>query len=494
MNESLNILEDKIMTYEQKVMSLARNSENSLSVLNISTKTQELRDKKIICDLYEGNAPYRPRYILPDYKKFMAEGNKFLHLTPATDIWEAINNLLILYKHVPSITGFPVYIGNIDYLLEPFVKDIDEAFKAIKLFLKHIDRTITDSFCHANIGPLQTKAGTLILKAERELEDSIPNITLKYGKDTPDAFALDAIKTAMDVAKPSFANDEMFSSEFGENYAIASCYNGLTIGGGSFTLVRLNLANLAKETETLEDFISKVLPETVTMQAEYIEERIRFIVEESNFFESNFLVRNGLISQDKFSAMFGVVGLAQCVNHFIDSKKKENRFGHSKQATDIGLKIIEKLKKELDKFSSKYCTVSDHKFLMHAQVGISDDKGVTPGCRVPIIDEPELFQQIKIESEFHKFFPSGIGNVYPFDPTAKNNLQAVLDVLKGAFKLGMRYFSVHSSDADVIRISGYLVKKSEIEKLNEGKQVLRDTVVLGQGAVDNLNILNRTVR
>ena len=99
-----------------------------------------------------------------------------------------------------------------------------------------------------------------------------------------------------------------------------------------------------------------------------------------------------------------------------------------------------------------------------------------------------------IEAEFHKFFPSGIGNIYPFEPTTKKNPQAILDVLKGAFKLGMRYFSVHSSDADVIRISGYLVKKSEIEKLNRGKQVLRDTVVLGKEAVENLNILERRVR
>ncbi len=355
MNEALNIIKNPLLTYEQKVIGLARDAENSLSVLKIPAKTQEYRDKKIICDLYEGSAPYRPRYILPDYEKFMESGSKFLDLKPPTDIWEAVNSLLILYKHVPSITSYPVYIGNIDYLLDPFVKDINEAYKAIKQFLTHIDRTLTDSFCHANIGPLKTKAGTLILKAERELEDSIPNITLKYGKDTPDDFTLDAILTALNIAKPSFANDEMFSSELGNNYAIASCYNGLQIGGGSYTLVRLNLANLAKETNSLDEFMNSILPEAVKLQAEYIEERIRFLVEETPFFESNFLAKEGLISKDRFTAMFGLVGLAECVNHYIDSSSQEKRFGHSKKSNELGLQIIDKLKHEVDRFSSKYC-------------------------------------------------------------------------------------------------------------------------------------------
>ena len=494
MKEALQIIKDPTQTYAQKVLSLARCAENSIEVLNINKKQQYSRDKKIICDLYEGAAPYRPRYILPDYEKLLKEGCIFLGLEPSQDIWEATNNLLIFYKHVPSISSYPVYLGNIDYLLEPFIKDIDEAYKAIKLFMKHIDRTLTDSFCHANIGPLETKAGNIILKVQRELECSVPNLTLKYREGTSEEFIRNAILTAMDIAKPSFANDKMFESELGKNYAIASCYNGLIIGGGSFTLVRLNLANLAKKADSFQDFIEDKLPETVKLQCKYIEERIRFLVEESPFFKSNFLVLEEFVKLDNFTAMFGLVGLAECVNNFVDATTQSNRFGHNKTADNMGVKIIEKLQEEVNKFNSKYCKKTNNKFLLHAQVGINDDKGITPGCRIPVGDEPELFKQIQIEAEFHRFFPSGIGNVYLFEPTAKNNPESIYDILKGAFKLGMRYFSVHSSDSDVIRISGYLVKKSEIAKLNKGKQVLKDTVVLGKGAVENLNILERKIR
>ena len=496
MSEVLNIVKSPEQTYQQKVLSLARSAENSIDVLDISPGIQKLRDEKIICDLYEGNAPYRPRYILPDYDMFMEKGCHFLKLEPPNNVWEATNNLLIFYKHVPSITSFPVYLGNIDELLEPFINKVseEEAYSAIKLFLNHIDRTLTDSFCHANIGPEETLAGQLILRAERELQNSVPNLTMKCSNSTTDKFILDGIKTAVEAAKPSFANDKIFRSEFGDNYAIASCYNGLHIGGGSHTLVRLNLARLCGKSSSLDQFLENVLPETVDLQVEYIKERIKFLVEDVKFFETSFLVEEGFISLDRFTAMFGIVGLAECVNHFVDSSKQENRFGHSQAADEIGLKIIDRIKSVVEKSEVKYCKATNNRVVLHAQVGISDDYGVTPGCRVPIGDEPELYKQMLTEAKFHPYFPSGIGNIYPFEPTVKRNPKAILDVLKGAFKIGMRYFSVYSSDSDIVRISGYLVKRSEIEKLNSGSQVLKDTVELGRNAVDSLKIFERKVR
>jgi len=494
MENVLNIIKDNILTYEQKVLALARAAENSLEILNISEEVQKYRDDGIICDLFEGNAPYRPRYILPNYKMFMENGSEFLGLKTPVDIWEAVNNLLILYKHVPSITSFPVYLGNIDTLLEPFIEDEEEAFKAIKLFLTHIDRTLTDSFCHANIGPEDTRAGRLILEAEKELQNAIPNLTLKYGSNTPDNLAMKAITTALETAKPSFANHEMFIKEFGENYGIASCYNGLKIGGGSYTLVRLNLAGLAKGINDEEDFINSVLPKAVEAMVQYMDERIRFLVEESEFFKSSFLVKEGLISQDNFSAMFGMFGLAECVNHFMASERLEDKFGHGDRANNLGVRIIEKLEEEVSKHTNPYCKASDGKYLLHAQVGIDTDIGISPGCRIPIGDEPELHLHLLHSVKFHKFFPSGIGDIFSFDTTAKNNPKYILDIIKGAFEEKMRYLSIYSSNSDVIRITGYLVKRSEIEKLDKGNQVLHDTVVLGLGAVKNQKILNRKVR
>jgi YjjI family glycine radical enzyme len=496
MNSILKIIKDNTLTYEQKLVALAGSAEASLNVLNISDDVQKLRDEGVICDLNEGNAPYRPRYIVPNYEKFMEQGSEFLGLQPANNIWEAVNNLLILYKHVPSVTSMPVYIGNIDTLLEPFIKDEEEAYKAIKLFLIHIDRTITDSFCHANIGPKSTKAGRIILKVQREIQTAIPNISLKYSKEeTPDDFAVEAVRTALVTAKPSFANHEMFLEEFKPNrYAIASCYNGLCIGGGSYTLVRLNLKALAEKASSEDEFINRILPDTMEKMALYMDERIRFLIEESGFFNSNFLVKEGLVSRDKFTAMFGMFGLAECVNMLLDAKDLEKRFGHNKRADELGVKIIEKMYETVNKRANQYCEVTEGHFLLHAQVGIETDKGTSPGCRIPIGEEPDMYEHLIQSAKFHKYFPSGIGDIFPFEVTAKNNPEAILDIIKGAFNEGMRYFSLYASDSDVIRITGYLVKKSDLEKLDKGEAVLQDTVALGLGAVKNSRVLERKVR
>ena len=74
------------------------------------------------------------------------------------------------------------------------------------------------------------------------------------------------------------------------------------------------------------------------------------------------------------------------------------------------------------------------------------------------------------------------------------NPEAILNIIEGAFEEGMRYISIYSSECDVIRITGYLVKKSEIEKLDRGEATLQDTVVLGQGQVRNGKVLERMIR
>ncbi|HQO66753.1 MAG TPA: DUF3029 family protein, partial [Spirochaetales bacterium] len=191
MSASLSVITDRTLTYQQKVAALAKVGEETVRPLSIDPETQALRDAGVVCDLFEGSAPYRPRYVVPDYERFMRRGSAFLGLEPPRDIWEATTALLVLYRHVPSITTFPVYLGDLDALLEPFVRDEAEARKAIGLFLLSIDRTLNDSFCHADIGPDATTAGRLILELSREQKNAVPNISLKYDPDrTPDDFAI----------------------------------------------------------------------------------------------------------------------------------------------------------------------------------------------------------------------------------------------------------------------------------------------------------------
>lgn len=203
----LDTVKSPTLTHEQKVANMANLADSLLEVMDLPEGLGELLDQPIdrqcICDLSEGHAPLRPRYIVPDYGKFMREGSSFLQLDPPRDLYEAINGLEIFYKHVPSVTNYPVYDGALDQLLDPYVQDMDHdlAKKMIKLFLIHMDRTILDSFSHANIGPAASKAGSLILEAVAEMQDAVPNLTMKYDEDiTSDAFALECIHAALHLS------------------------------------------------------------------------------------------------------------------------------------------------------------------------------------------------------------------------------------------------------------------------------------------------------
>lgn len=493
MSNILDLIKDKQLTYEQKVLQLAREAENTLNVLDIDDELSYYIEKEIINDLFEGNAPYRPRYILPYYEKFLKNGSNFLNLPPASNLLEAVNYLLIIYKHTPSITSFPVFLGNLDKLLNPFIDDEESAYPIIKMFLTHIDRTLTDSFVHANIGPEDTIAGRLILRAERELVNSVPNLTLKYDENTPDEFAREAIMTGLTAAKPYFANHKMFVADYGEAYGIASCYNGLPEGGGSYTLVRINIHNLAKEAKNINDFFDVILPKGVKLMCSLIDERIRFLVEESGFFESSFLVREALIEKDRFSAMFGIHGLAEGVNHLLKVSNLKEKFGHNTQADTLGVEIISRIENEVKNHKNKHCKISDENFILHAQCGIGTDKDASPGCRIPAGEEPEVHVQIKQAAMFHKFFPAGISDIFTFDENAKKNPDFLLDIIKGSIKSGFRIFSFYTKNADLIRITGYLVKRSEMEKFERGEQNLKDTVALGSPSKKALNIDMRKV-
>ena len=92
------------LTHEQKVANMANHADSLIEVLDKPDGLDELLDSDIdsqcICDLFEGHAPLRPRYIIPDYEKFMKEGSQFLQLEPPKDLYEALNSLLIFYRHV----------------------------------------------------------------------------------------------------------------------------------------------------------------------------------------------------------------------------------------------------------------------------------------------------------------------------------------------------------------------------------------------------------
>jgi hypothetical protein len=120
--------------------------------------------------------------VLPDYAVVLREGSEYLELPPPASLDEVINALMIAYHHVPSITGMPVYIGQLDDLLLPFCDGVsdEDLYRKIRLFWRYLDRTLPDAFMHANIGPTDNRVARTILRVDAELRQIAPNLTLLY--------------------------------------------------------------------------------------------------------------------------------------------------------------------------------------------------------------------------------------------------------------------------------------------------------------------------
>lgn len=69
MNKSkvMEIISDETLTYSQQVLALARLAESEDTTLKRNPLWIKALQEGKVCDLNEGLAPYRPRYILPDY-------------------------------------------------------------------------------------------------------------------------------------------------------------------------------------------------------------------------------------------------------------------------------------------------------------------------------------------------------------------------------------------------------------------------------------------
>jgi YjjI family glycine radical enzyme len=495
-NAVYDAITSKNLNYHQKLNNLCHEAENSLDVLCESDKWKYYYNAGGLCDMNEGNAPYRPRYVMADFEKFVKQGSKFLKIDPPKTLDDLIWGLEILYTYIPSITTKPVYLGNLDKLIDPFIVNMtdEEVLPKLEKFLGYIDRVIANAYSHANIGPEATRAGWLILQLEEKLQLEVPNLSLKYDVNiTPDDFAEKAILCSLKCGNPAICNNQAHKDTYIGGYGISSCYNILPIGGGSYTLSRIVLPRLAKMAKDKDDFLNNVLPDACKTLAEYMSSRVKFLVEKSGFFESDFLVQEGLISRDRFIGMYGIAGLCDCVNNLLADKGL--RYGHDKEADDLADQIMTTIYNFVHEYPAPYSELGNGHFLLHAQAGLATDIGVTSGVRIIVGDEPEnLLDHLRHSARFHRFFPTGCSDIFPFDNTAERNPAGLLDIVKGAFSIGDKYCAFYGASGDMVRITGYLVKKSDLEKYDRGEVVLQDNVINGSSNYKLNRLKDRKVR
>ena len=490
---------DRNLAYDQKLRRLAALATESIAYPAISPECREALDKRVICDMYEGNAPYTARYILPDYEKAIRQGLTYLELPPPTNLDDALAFLQIMYANVPSVTSYPVYLGDLDAVLAPFVDDSmsdDDLDTRLRRFWIGIDRMLPDAFVHLDLGPHDSRIARSIFRVERSLRQSVPNITLKVDPDiTPDSLVEDGVRTVFETGKPHFVNHPMMVGDHGERYAAVSCYNSLKIGGGAHTLVRLNLKEAALRHEgTADSFLATTLPHFVALTAELAEARVRSLVEDQHFFETHWLAVEGLIDIDRFSAMFGIFGLAECVNLLEQHEGRDGTYGHDADADALAVRIVERVAELVAARPMPYCEGGGGRCYLHSQSGIDLDHDVTAGTRIPVGTEPGLLEHITTCAPHHHLFAAGVSDIFHVDETAVRNPQAMVDIIRGAFRSGMRDFTFNFDGNEFVRITGYLVRKSDLAAIAATGAARHGSDFLAAGSENSFHLTQRAVK
>lgn len=526
--EVLGCVTDPALTYRQRVQRLAALAEGALEPPAVSAACRAAQAAGVVHDMGEGPAPYRPRYVLPDYALALAGGAAHLELEPARDLDEALALLLAAYASVPSITGYPVYLGDLDTLLEPFIDDsVTDADldRRLTLFWRLVDRTMPDAFVHADLGPDDGRVVRSLLRVDRRLRQVVPNLTLRVDPvRTPDALLREAVLTTCADGKPHYVNDPMMRADLGPDYGVVSCYNSLPRGGGAYTLSRLDLsasvrravpgplAGRAGAAERVERWLTEVLPGDVALTAELMASRIRFLVEEARFFEHDRLVLDGLVRRDRFTAMFGFYGVAEAVAALLapgagagvsaclggdafsrhGTRGTQRRYGLDADATALGQRIVAALADLVAATPMPYCEATGGHALLHAQSGIDTDLGVTAGARIPPGSEPPLYEHIRAVAPNHRHVPAGISDVMRFEPTVAVNPDAAVAVIRGAFAAGMRDVTFDVEGNGFVRITGYLVRDTDVAGVAAGAR--HSSTFLGAAALENQHLRDRVTK
>lgn len=479
----------------QKARALSVEAENALPYMPLDAETRAALDAGVICDMFEGHAPYKPRYVLPDYAVLLAQGSAWLELPAPQTLDEALNCLMIAYHHVPSVTGMPVFIGHLDDLLLPFCNDIsDEAlYTKLRLFWRYIDRVLPDAFLHANIGPTDNRVARMILRVDAELGQIAPNLTFLYDPSiSTEDILRQAVTNITTCSKPHIANHPLHKAAFDDKgYAIVSCYNALPLGGGASTLTRMNLLEVARRAQDAEDFLTRTLPHYVDLNFRLTQARIDYLYDQSGFFHS-FLVEEGWIDPTRFTAMFGIFAMAEAVNHLQTLAGAAGRYGHDAKANALGHAISARLAELVQARPLRH--VWRGHAMLHSQAGLSTDTGLTPGVRIPYGTEPDPVTHVQALAPHHQFYPSGISEILTLDETVKANPQAVLDLCKGAFACGMREFTANVGGNDLVRVTGYMIRLSDVARHNAELGSRTNTTALGAEAAKLTGILARKPR
>jgi hypothetical protein len=109
---------------------------------------------------------------------------------------------------------------------------------------------------------------------------------------------------------------------------------------------------------------------------------------------------------------------------------------------------------------------------------------------VPVGREPGTVDHILAVAPLHRYFPTGVSDIFALEATAARNPSGLVDIVRGAFATGLREITFDVAGSDLVRVTGYMVRLSDVERWRrEGSRTA--STALGAEAIDHGHVLER---
>jgi YjjI family glycine radical enzyme len=418
-----------------------------------------------------------------DYAAALRNGSLHLELDPPRTMDDALAFLLAMYPQMASTGAGPIYLGDLDALLEPFAGQLDPGAgeglldARLRRFWWTLQAVLPDVPMYAGLGPADGRVVRAVLRVQRDLRPELVHLTLRVDPTgTPDDLLAEAVRTGCADRRPHFVNHPMLVTDLGPDYGVVGGDASLPNGGGCYTQVTLDLAESVRRHDGPHAmFLADTLVRDVALTAELMGARIRLLVEQAEFFEQDWLVREGLIARPRFTALLGVVGLAEAVDelmareHAWGADGGNARYGRDGRANALAHRMIQRLSELVEAIGMPYCEATGGHALLYAPSAVRTGATATAGARIPADHEPGLYRHIRTVAPHHRYFPAGISDLVRFESTVAVNPAAVVAVVRGAFAAGMREFSFETVGKD-LRVGWGAGRGSDVSPAPDGAQ------------------------
>ena len=206
---------------------------------------------------------------------------------------------------------------------------------------------------------------------------------------------------------------------------------------------------------------------------------------------------NKLLHGGYSTISLGYAGLYECVKYMTGKSHTDGAEGEK-----FGLEVMQALNDKCNKWkeeenidyslygspieSTTYKFAKKLKERFGEIKGITDKNYITNSYHVPVFEEINAFDKLRIESKFQKLSPGGAIS-YVEIPNMKDNIPAVLEIIKFIYDNIM--YAELNSKSDYCQVCGY---DREIKIIDEDGELIWECPNCGNRDTNKMNVARRT--